>query len=255
MAKASGQVIAVIPARGGSRRFARKNIAPLAGRPLLSYAVEAARQAATVEGVYVSTEDDEIAEVAARHGALVPYRRPRNLAGDQVTADAVVAHLVRFLRDTQGLDISIVVLIQPTSPFVKAEHIDAAVDMLRRQPDLDSVTTMAELDHRGHPYNLSFAQSDGRWEFAFAQERAEAKSRQAKPQAQKFGNLFAATVDTMLRQDRFGATKGAVLIDPIYAWDIDHAWELEVAEYLIERGLVEISLPSLQPGRGGEEAP
>jgi CMP-N-acetylneuraminic acid synthetase len=241
MARPTGQVIAVIPARGGSRRFPRKNIALLAGRPLLSYAVEAARQASTIDGVYVSTEDDEIAEIAVRHGAAVPYRRPRSLSGDHVTADDVVAHLVRFLQDDQGLDISIVVLIQPTSPFVKAQHIDAAVDKLSSESDLDSVTTMAELDHRGHPYNLSFMPGDDRWEFIFVEERAQAKSRQAKPKALKFGNLFAAKVDTMLGQGRFGTSKGAVMIDPIYAWDIDYPWELHVAEYLLDRGLVDLT--------------
>ena len=214
----------------------------------MSYAVEAARQAATIDGVYVSTEDKEIAEIAERYGALVPCRLPDSLAGDHNTADDVVAHMVRFLLENQGLDVSIVVLIQPTSPFVKAEHIDAAVNKLRSEPDLDSVTTMAELDHRGHPYNLSFVRNDGRWEFLFVEERARSRTRHAKPKAHKFGNVFAATVDTMLSEGRFGRSKGAVLIDPVYAWDIDYAWELDVAECMIERGLVDLSSHTSEPG-------
>ncbi len=241
MGEATGQVICVIPARGGSRRFPRKNITLLAGRPLLSYAIEAARQAPSVDGVYVSTEDEEIAGIAKQWGALVPYRRPDSLAGDHVTADEAVAHLIRHLMDSQGLDIAIVVLIQPTSPFIKTAHIDSAVDLLRSEPDLDSVATMAELEHRGHPYNLSLVAADGRWEFLFAEERAQSKTRQAKPKAQKFANVFAATAQTMLRHGRFGTCKGSVLIDPIYAWDIDHAWELAMAEAMIERGLVDPS--------------
>lgn len=221
----------------------------------MSYSVEAARQATTIDGVYVSTEDDEIAEVAERHGAVVPYRRPESLAGDHITADDVVAHMVRFLMENQGLDISIVVLIQPTSPFVKAEHIDAAVNKLRSEPDLDSVTTMAELDHRGHPYNLSFVRSDGRWEFLFVEERARARTRHSKPTAHMFGNLFAATVDTMLSVGRFGTSKGAVLIDPVYAWDIDQAWELDVAECMIERGLVNLSPRTSERGLSRGPAP
>jgi N-acylneuraminate cytidylyltransferase len=244
MGRRTGQAIAVIPARGGSKRFPRKNIAPLAGRPLLSYSIEAARRAATVDGVYVSTEDDEITEIAERYGASVPYRRPDSLAGDHVTADDVVAHMVRFLQEQRQLDIAIVVLIQPTSPFVTAAHIDAAVDKLRSEADLDSVTTMTQVDHRWHPYNLSFVGDDGRWEFLFAEARAKARTRHAKPRAQSFGNLFAATTDTMLREGRFGRTKGAVLIDPLYAWDIDHAWELEVAEFMLERGMVDIACPA-----------
>lgn len=236
-----GQAIVVLPARGGSKRFPRKNIALLAGRPLLAYAIAAARQAKSIDAVYVSTEDDEIAEVAQRYGAQVPFRRPMELAGDQVTADAAVADLVRRLRDEQGLDIDIVVLIQPTSPFVTSAHIDAAVERLRAEPELDSVTTMAELDHRHHPYNLAFQQEEGRWEFIFSEARREARSRQSKPVALKFGNLFAARRETLLNEGRFGRVKGAVLIDPIYAWDIDYPWELNIAEYLLASGYVSLS--------------
>jgi CMP-N,N'-diacetyllegionaminic acid synthase len=241
----SGLAVVVLPARGGSKRLPRKNIAPLAGRPLIGYPIAAARQARTIDAVYVSTEDDEIAAVAKACGASVPFRRPPELAGDQVTADAAVADMVRRLRDEQGLMIDIVVLIQPTSPFVTAAHIDAAVTRLREEPELDSVTTMAELDHRHHPYNLAFPQAQGRWEFISADERNSARTRQSKPVALKFSNLFAARCETMLAEGRFGKVKGSVLIDPIYSWDIDYAWELHVAEILISGKFVE--LPHLQP--------
>lgn len=239
----AGLAVVVLPARGGSKRFPRKNIAPLAGRPLLAYPIAAARQARTIDAVYVSTEDDEIAAVAELWGASVPFRRPNELAGDQVPADAAVADLLRRLRDEQGQTIDIVVLIQPTSPFVTAAHIDAAVDRLRNEPELDSVTTMAELDHRHHPYNVALPQDDGRWEFIFADARREARSRQSKPVALKFGNLFAARGETMLNEGRFGNVKGGVLIDPIYAWDVDYPWELHAAEALLVGGFV--SLPHI----------
>lgn len=239
------RAIVVVPARGGSKRFPRKNIASLAGRPLLAYSIAAAQQARTIDNVYVSTEDDEIAEIAKSYGAQVPFRRPERLAGDQVPADAAVADCVRRLQGEYSLDIDIVVLIQPTSPFVTAAHIDSAVDLLRAEPELDSVTTMAELDHRHHPYNLGFMKKKRRWEFFFEEERNEARSRQSKPSALKFGNLFAARCETMLSVGRFGRVKGAVLIDPIYSWDIDHQWQLHVAESLLTNGLV--NLPHIVP--------
>ena len=233
--------IVVIPARGGSKRFPRKNIAMLAGKPLLSYSIKAGLAASTIDGVYVSTEDDEIAEIALAAGASVPYRRPESLAGDEVTADDAVAHLIGHIKEFDGVAPEIVVLIQPTSPFVKAEHIDAAVIKLRDESALDSVTTMSQLDHRKHPYNLSFIRDDGTWEFIFAQERADARTRQSKPKAQMFCNLFAARIRTMMTKGRFGDRKGSVLIDDLYAWDIDFPWELEVAEFLIEKGFVDLT--------------
>jgi CMP-N-acetylneuraminic acid synthetase len=237
--------VVVLPARGGSKRFPRKNIAPLAGRPLLAYPILAALKAKTIDGVYVSTEDDEIASVAKQWGASVPFRRPADLAGDQVTADAAVSDMLRRLREEQGLAIDIVVLIQPTSPFITAAHIDAAVTRLREEPELDSVTTMTELDHRHHPYNLAFPEAGGRWEFISAAERKSARTRQSKPVALKFGNLFAARCETMLNEGRFGKVKGSVLIDLIYSWDIDYAWELHAAESLIAGKFVD--LPHLLP--------
>jgi len=235
-----GRAVVVIPARGGSKRLPRKNIAPLAGRPLLAYTITAGLNARAVDAVYVSTEDQEIAEVARGFGASVPFLRPAHLADDHVTADAAVADLVQRVQGGQGAPVDIVVLIQPTSPFVLPDHIDQAVRRLRDEPELDSVTTMTVLDHRHHPYNLAFPWEGGRWEFIFAEERRAARSRQSKPVALKFGNLFAARAETMIKQGRFGATKGLLLIEPVYSWDIDHAWELEVAEILIAKGAVRL---------------
>lgn len=237
--------VVVLPARGGSKRFPRKNIAPLAGRPLLAYPILAALKAKTVDAVYVSTEDEEIAAVAQQWGAAVPFRRPPELADDHVPADAAVADMLRSLYDEHGLVIDIVVLIQPTSPFITPAHIDAAVERLRNEPELDSVTTMTELDHRHHPFNLAYPADGGRWEFISPAERKAAKTRQSKPVALKFGNLFAARSETMLNEGRFGRVKGSVMIDPIYSWDVDYEWELHAAESALAGEFVE--LPHLSP--------
>jgi CMP-N-acetylneuraminic acid synthetase len=111
--------------------------------------------------------------------------------------------------------------------------------MLIEKPFLDSVTTLAEVDHRGHPYNLSSVSRDEKWEFIFPEKRLSAVTRQAKPIFHKFGNLFAVRTETLLQKGRFGNSKGAVIIEPIYAWDIDYEWEIKVAECMIEKGLVD----------------
>jgi len=171
MSNDHGQVVVVIPARGGSKRFPRKNIALLSGHPLLAYSICAAQQAQTVDAVYVSTEDEEIAEVAKIYGADVPFLRDIELAGDTITADEAVSDMVQRIVTDQNVVIDIVVLIQPTSPFVTSEQLDATVSMLRNKQELDSVTTMCELDHRHHPYNLSFSGDDNCWDFIFKNER------------------------------------------------------------------------------------
>lgn len=235
------QSIVVIPARGGSKRFPRKNVASLNGKPLLSYAVAAGLHASCVDKTYVSTEDPEIASIAIESGAEVPYERPAHLAKDDVIADTVVVDLINNIIERKGANISNVVLIQPTSPFVKAEHIDAAITLLNQRPDLSSVTTLSSVDHRFHPYNLSFKQGEGKWEFALPEARKNSLTRQSKPPSFSFANLFAARVETFLSRGRFGESKGAVVVDPIYAWDIDYEWELEIAEFFINRGMVDLT--------------
>lgn len=235
-----GRAIVVLPARGGSKRFGRKNIALLNGRPLLAYPILASLKAETIDDVYVSTEDSEIASIAVEFGATVPFVRPRELAGDEVTADPVVRHLLRHLIRKSEDKIDIVVLIQPTSPFVLPEHIDSAVQKLRTDARLDSVTTMCEVDHRHHPYNLATTNVDGSWDFIFHDERRLASTRQSKPLTYKFGNLFAMRPQTILNEDRFGQLKGSILIDPLYSWDVDFSWELSVAENLIQNQVVRL---------------
>lgn len=230
--------IIVVPARGGSKRFPRKNIALLAGKPLLSYAIRAGLGAKRCSGVFVSTEDREIADIALAHGAEVPYLRPSNLAGDRVTADEAVAHMARHVSSQIQDDYSIVVLIQPTSPFVCSKHIDDAVSALIENPQWDSLITMSKVDHRFHPYNLSLVQESGDWQFLFEENRRKSRARQEKPDAQSFCNLFAVRKDVLQNHGRFGEAKGSILLDNIYAWDIDYAWELAVAEHLLNSGFV-----------------
>lgn len=232
--------VVIIPARGGSKRFSRKNIANLAGRPLISYAIQAANAASTINATYVSTDDEEIADIARKYGAEVPYMRPVELAGDNIPADEAVKHMLRHLIDNEGASIGNVVLIQPTSPFIRAAHIDAAIDLLNKEQNLQSVTSMSQLDHRHHPYNLSFPAADGTWDFCFTTERAASLTRQSKPVAQKFCNLFASRSQSFLSHGRFGEVKGSIELDPLYAWDIDYEWELAVAETLIEKGYVDL---------------
>src|SRR5437764_11026274 len=116
-------MLALIPARGGSKGIPRKNLAPVAGKPLLVWTIEVARAAASVDRVVVSTDDAEIAETARSARAEV-LERPVELAGDETPMAAVVRHAVEALAP------EIVVLLQPTSPLRTARHVDEAVSLL-----------------------------------------------------------------------------------------------------------------------------
>lgn len=144
-------VLLVIPARGGSKGIPRKNLQPVAGRPLISYAIEHALAAATVDHVLVSTEDPEIAEVAHAWGAEVPFMRPSELAKDHISLIPVVAHAAKT-TDALGWKVSVVVSLQPTAPLLRSSTIDAGVRTLL-DTGCDSVVSVRKVDHN-HPYRI-----------------------------------------------------------------------------------------------------
>jgi len=117
--------VAVIPARGGSKRIPRKNIKPFRGRPMIAYAIAAARESGLFEHVVVSTDDEEIAEVAVGHGATVPFRRPPELADDQTVTVPVIGHAAQWFV-ARGLAPDAVCCIYPCTPLLRAQDLREA---------------------------------------------------------------------------------------------------------------------------------
>jgi pseudaminic acid cytidylyltransferase len=126
--------IAVIPARGGSKRIPRKNVRPFHGKPILAYAIEAALESALFDHVVVSTDDDEIAAVALQCGAEVPFRRPANLSDDHTGTNAVARHAITWFEHA-GRPVSEVCCLYATAPFVTASDLRAARGHLIPQVD------------------------------------------------------------------------------------------------------------------------
>jgi CMP-N-acetylneuraminic acid synthetase len=141
------EVVGLIPARGGSKAIPGKNLAPVAGKPLLSWTVEAAQGAQTLTRVVVSTDSDEIGAAARSRGAEV-IERPAELAGDETPMLEVVRHALGALG---GCDV--LVLLQPTSPLRRSEHVDEAVRLLR-ETGADAVVSVVEVPHQFRPSSL-----------------------------------------------------------------------------------------------------
>jgi CMP-N,N'-diacetyllegionaminic acid synthase len=164
----SNGVIGVIHARGGSKRIPLKNIKLLAGRPLISYMVEAAVESRLLDRVIVSTDHPDIARISLDYGAEVPFMRPADLAED-VASELVTQHAVRFVEE-QGGRVSIVLTMQPTTPFCTSEDIDACIAKML-ETDLDTVFTACEIHERpewmyrlngalAHPFTGTLVQGD-----------------------------------------------------------------------------------------------
>jgi CMP-N,N'-diacetyllegionaminic acid synthase len=125
MADRRPRVLAIVPARGGSKRLPRKNVLPLAGRPLIDWSIRAALDSGVCVDVLVSTDDAEIADVARRSGALVPWLRPTELSHDTAATVPVLAHALAWYEQQHGA-VDTVLLLQPTSPFRTAVSVRAA---------------------------------------------------------------------------------------------------------------------------------
>lgn len=123
--------IAIIPARGGSKRIPRKNVRPFCGKPILAWSIDAARESGCFDRIVISTDDDEISAIAQQCGAYVPFRRPPELSGDHTPTIPVVAHAIRTLQ-SQGIDPSIVCCIYATAPFLRGEDVARGLEALHR---------------------------------------------------------------------------------------------------------------------------
>ncbi len=142
--------VAVIPARGASKRIPRKNLASIGGKSLVAWAIQAAKDAQNVSHILVSTDDPEIAEAARAKGIEVPWMRPAALATDTASALDVLLHALNWAVQKLTPTPEYAVLLEPTAPFRRSEHVDEAISLLMAS-DADCVATVSELPHVFHP--------------------------------------------------------------------------------------------------------
>jgi len=124
--------VGIVLARGGSKGVPRKNLVPLAGKPLIAYTLEQARSVPAISRLFVSTDSDEIAVVAQQCGAEI-VRRPAGLSDDSASSESALIHCLDFLKRTEGLEPGLVVFLQPTSPLRSPRHIEDAIATLERE--------------------------------------------------------------------------------------------------------------------------
>lgn len=167
----SDEILAIIPARGGSKGIPRKNLVPFCGEPLLTHSIRHALAATRVTRTIVSTEDDEIAEVAMKAGAEVPFLRPEELAGDSVLDFPVFHHALTTLEETEGYRPALVVHLRPTTPHREPAWIDAAVAQLEACPQAHAVRSVSPPSQ--HPYRMFTIDGDGLLEPLMAREHPE----------------------------------------------------------------------------------
>ncbi len=143
MPRGSSEVLAIVPARGGSKGIPRKNLLILGGKPLIAHSIEHALASRYITRTIVSTDDDEIAEVARTHGADVPFMRPRELARDQSPDIDLFRHALEWLRDREGYQCDLAVHLRPTVPIRRVPLVDRAIELMFGAADADSLRSVS----------------------------------------------------------------------------------------------------------------
>ncbi|HIE57914.1 MAG TPA: acylneuraminate cytidylyltransferase family protein [Anaerolineales bacterium] len=241
------EVLALIPARGGSKSIPRKNIIDFAGHPLIAYSIAAGLAAETVTRVIVSTDDEEIAEISRRYGAETPFLRPDEHAQDATPDLPVFQHALEWLQANEGYIPDIVVQLRPTSPFRRVRHIDDAVYRLLERPEADAVRTVCEPFQ--NPFKMWRIGPDGLMQPLGAElgipREPYNQPRQALPQVYwQTGYVDAAWRDTIMEKNSMTGDWILPLIIAPSEWvDIDSPDDWRRAERLIESG--EITLDEL----------
>jgi len=220
-------ILAIIPARGGSKGIPRKNIRLLAGKPLIAYTIKAALKSKYIDKVVVSTEDEEIAEVAKIYGAEV-IKRPKKLAKDDITLDPVIYHALNLIEKMEGAKYNLVVTIQPTSPLLSAETIDKAIKIMLSK-NYDTLISVKKDTH------LYWTKKDGN----FIPLYKERKNRQyLDPIYKETGAILISKRDIITENSRIGSKIFLFEIPENESTDIDTYQDWWIAENLLKKLMI-----------------
>ena len=221
------KILAIIPARGGSKGIKDKNIVMLGGKPLIAWTIEEAKKSKLIDRIIVSTDSESIAEVARKFGAEVPFMRPPELARDDTPGMSPVFHALEMVP---GYDI--IVLLQPTSPMRAAASIDACLDKILGSKLFKFCVSVVESDK--HPAWMYKLENSGRM-MPILPELANTPRRQDLPSVYALnGAVYAAWIEDLLREKSFITRDTcAISMSRAESTDIDGLEDLHFCEYVL----------------------
>lgn len=236
------RVLGIIPARGGSKRLPRKNVAPLGGKPLVAWAIEAALSANKLDHVVVSSDDAEVLGIAAKYGDEVGLRRPEEFATDSAPAIDYVLHALSSLESAGAKPFDAVAILQPTSPFTLPEDIDETVCLLERS-GADTAVSVMELDHAIHPVKLKRFEGDRVLPY-FEEERGRMAAADLPSVYVRNCSVYVTKRELIDRRIIIGDDCRGYLMPRDRSLDINEALDLQFANFLLRQRSDRDSSPS-----------
>ncbi len=227
------KILAVVPARGGSKGVPKKNIRPLAGKPLIAHTAELIQQIDWIDRAIVSTDSEEIAAIAEAAGLAAPFRRPDALGGDIIGDIDVLEHALQAIEEIDGTQYDIILMLQPTSPCRTESHIFQCLEKLVDE-QRDAVWTVSPVDCKFHPLKQLQPTADGGMKLWDEAGKKIIARQQLGESFIRNGAVYAFTRDCLLEQRSiYGKSMGYVLIEEPLA-NIDTLADFEKAEALLK---------------------
>lgn len=218
-------VIAAIPARAGSKGISDKNFRIVGGLPLIAHTIKAALDAKSVDRVIVSTDSLKIADIAKQYGAEVPFLRPIELAGDDITLAPVMRHLLQWTKE-EGINTGILVILEPTSPLRSSSDIDEAVNVYR-QEDVDTVISVERVN------SLEWTLNEDKSPIPIHEERLN--RQEMKPIFKENGAIFVTDPDVVTEETTIGEDVALYEMDSMSSVDVNTFWEMKLADLLLRQ--------------------
>ena len=230
------RTLAVIPARGGSKRLPRKNIKSLLGHPLIAYTIEAAKNSKLLTDFLVSSEDEEIIDVARNYGAPVPFKRPKEIAGDETRNNATLMHALKWMEDCHGINYDTVMLLQPTCPIRDHSHIDLAIELLAGA-NCETLASVKGPFVKRHPTLKQLV--EGRLHVY-----ATGLDNPNEPYFLYNAAIYAAKRDYFVKQNSFFSAKQAPLfMGKFCSLDIDELIDFDIVEMIMKTYSISLKEP------------
>lgn len=235
------KILCLILARGGSTRIPRKNIKELGGYPLIYYAIQAAQKSKYINRIIVSTDDEEIAQIAKKYGAEAPFYRPKEISKEDSTELEAFEHALNWLKEREGYVPDLIVKLFPIAPFRKAESIDKAIELMLANPQADSVRSVRLCSE--HPYKM-WVIKDNRLRSLIPLEQKPKEAHTLSYQVLPTVYIQNACIDVMKPSniwDKRSITGTEIIpfvMDEIESIDINTPLDFLLAETVLKRGLL-----------------
>lgn len=231
------RVLAVVPARGGSKGIKLKNLQLLAGLPLIAHVAKTIRHLPEIDRAVVSTDHEEIAKLAEEAGLSAAFRRPENLSGDYVADYEVLTHALNMMEKIDAVQYDIILMLQPTSPLRRLEDVRAALKKLIFE-NRDAVWTVSETDSKVHPLKQLLVSEKGDLDYYDEAGKMIIARQQLNPVYHRNGIAYAVTRDCLINQKTIKGKNTAALITKNVSISIDTELDMKLAEFFLTNTLI-----------------